>query len=59
VHPYVSTGIQETKFGIQKELVDGVLEVLKQEKSDFVNFVGLHCHIGSTITEVSIFQETV
>jgi diaminopimelate decarboxylase len=27
------------------------------EAQDFLSFEGLHCHIGSTIKEVSVFRE--
>jgi diaminopimelate decarboxylase len=56
VHPYVSTGIQVSKFGIQKDFVDECLfRVL--EAQDYLSFEGLHCHIGSTIKEVSVFRD--
>ena len=32
VHPYVSTGIQESKFGIQKDLVDECLARVKDNE---------------------------
>lgn len=57
VHPYVSTGIRNSKFGIQSERLDWFLERLENEPR--LNLVGLHCHLGSTIKEVNTFRDAV
>jgi len=53
VHPYVATGIRDSKFGIRNERLPWFLEQIK--KSPRLNLVGLHCHLGSTIEKVRIF----
>ena len=55
VHPYVSTGIKNSKFGIQNERLDWFLEKIKQ--NDRLNLVGIHCHLGSTIETVAVFRD--
>lgn len=55
VHPYVSTGLASSKFGIRNSHLDWFLDAIS--KDDYVNLVGVHCHIGSTITKVDIFRD--
>ena len=50
-HKYVTTGLYENKFGISQHEFDKLIEILK--KSEHINFIGLHFHIGSQITRVS------
>ncbi len=49
-HRYVTTGLYENKFGISSHEFDSLIELIK--KSEYVNFVGLHFHIGSQITRI-------
>ena len=49
-HKYVTTGLYENKFGISQHEFDKLIEVL--QKSEHINFIGLHFHIGSQITRV-------
>lgn len=49
-HKYVTTGLEENKFGISRHEFDGVIELLKRCKS--VDFRGLHFHVGSQILDV-------
>lgn len=49
-HKYVTTGLEENKFGISRHEFDGVIELLKKCKS--VDFKGLHFHVGSQILDV-------
>ena len=49
-HKYVTTGLEENKFGISRHEFDGVIELLKKCKS--VDFRGLHFHVGSQILDV-------
>lgn len=49
-HKYVTTGLEENKFGISRHEFDGVVELLKKCKS--VDFRGLHFHVGSQILDV-------
>jgi len=55
VHPYVSTGIKNSKFGIRNERLDWFLNQIRKE--DLLNLVGVHCHLGSTIKKVRIFRD--
>ena len=55
VHPYVSTGIKDSKFGIQNNKLDWFLDSIKS--STFLNLVGIHCHLGSTIEQTQIFYD--
>ncbi len=52
-HPYISTGRQADKFGVELPVARALLARLK----DFahVRLVGLHMHIGSQITEAAPF----
>ena len=49
-HKYVTTGLYENKFGISQHEFDKLIDILK--KSEHINFIGLHFHIGSQITRV-------
>jgi len=56
VHPYVSTGIKNSKFGIRNERLQWFLDEIKKEPSA-LDLVGVHCHLGSTISKVNIFYD--
>lgn len=49
-HKYVTTGLEENKFGISRHEFDSVIDLLKSCKS--VDFKGLHFHVGSQILAV-------
>lgn len=49
-HKYVTTGLEENKFGISRHEFDSVIDLLKSCKS--VDFRGLHFHVGSQILDV-------
>jgi diaminopimelate decarboxylase len=49
-HKYVTTGLYENKFGISNHEFDKLIEFI--QKSEHINFFGLHFHIGSQITRV-------
>ncbi len=51
VHPYVSTGLASSKFGIRNEKLQWFLDAIAAEPN--LELVGAHCHLGSTITKVS------
>ncbi len=56
-HPYISTGLKESKFGID---VDEALDVyMMASKMEGIEVVGIHCHIGSQITKLSPFVDAV
>ena len=55
-HPYISTGLTQNKFGIEKQ---DAIELAKLADSlPFVELKGIHVHIGSQITEISPFEDT-
>ena len=56
-HPYISTGMKKSKFGIDME--DAEEAFLKAGKLPNLNLVGIHCHIGSQIMDVSPYKEAV
>lgn len=53
-HKYITTGLEENKFGINVWELDAVLDLLKTLPN--VEFIGLHFHIGSQITDLSVFK---
>ncbi len=53
-HKYITTGLEENKFGINQWELDALLEKLKKLKN--VKLIGLHFHIGSQITDLSAFK---
>ena len=53
-HSYITTGLNENKFGIEEEHLPNVLELLPSLTS--VELIGIHFHIGSQITELSSFK---
>ena len=56
-HPYISTGLKENKFGVDE---DTALELYQQaQASDYLNPVGIDCHIGSQLTDISPYLEAV
>ncbi|OAE18565.1 hypothetical protein AXG93_1923s1210 [Marchantia polymorpha subsp. ruderalis] len=56
VHPYVATGNKNSKFGIRNEKLRNFLDKIKSHPNE-VELVGVHCHLGSTITKVNIFND--
>lgn len=53
-HHYITTGLEENKFGINRWELDDVLQLLKELKN--IELKGLHFHIGSQITEMNVFR---
>ncbi len=54
-HPYISTGLKKNKFGIQ---MDRCLDIYRAaKKMNGIVPVGVDCHIGSQVTELSPFME--
>lgn len=53
-HKYITTGLEENKFGINPYEFDAVLNVLKTLEN--LNFTGLHFHIGSQINDLNPFK---
>jgi diaminopimelate decarboxylase len=56
-HPYISTGLKKSKFGIA---ADRALDEYKLASSlGHIEVVGVHAHIGSQLTEVTPFIEAL
>jgi len=56
-HTYISTGKKETKFGVDLTRALRILQAAQQLKNITLN--GLHVHIGSQITKVDPYVETM
>lgn len=54
-HPYISTGLKENKFGIPMEAA--FAEYLRARELPHLDLVGLDCHIGSQLTDLSPFLD--
>jgi diaminopimelate decarboxylase len=56
-HPYISTGLKKNKFGID---IDGALKEYERAKSlDNIEIVGVDCHVGSQLTEITPFVDAL
>lgn len=56
-HPYISTGLKENKFGID---INAALEVYRRAaRLPGLRIVGIDCHIGSQLTEVTPFVDAL
>jgi diaminopimelate decarboxylase len=53
-HKYITTGIEESKFGINTWELDEVIRRLSGMKN--IRLLGMHFHIGSQITRMSVFK---
>ena len=53
-HKYISTGLKENKFGISPWAFQDVADTLAQCRH--IEFLGLHFHVGSQITELPVFS---
>lgn len=53
-HKYITTGIEESKFGIHTWELDNVMKTLSRLEN--TELIGIHFHIGSQITKMSVFQ---
>ena len=53
-HKYITTGLEENKFGINLWELENVIAALKELKN--LKLIGLHFHIGSQITDISSFK---
>jgi diaminopimelate decarboxylase len=53
-HKYITTGIEESKFGINTWEMDEVIRRLAGFKN--IKLLGMHFHVGSQITRMSVFK---
>jgi diaminopimelate decarboxylase len=56
-HPYISTGLKENKFGIDIDQAFDIYQRAAQMKN--ISVVGVDCHIGSQLTEISPFIDAM
>ena len=49
-HKYITTGLEENKFGVSEHEFDALIELLGRCR--WIDFKGLHFHIGSQILDV-------
>jgi len=54
-HDYIKTAKVDSKFGLSRQVVIDMLGYVKESK--YVEFVGIHSHIGSQIFDVGPFKE--
>ncbi len=56
-HPYISTGLRENKFGI--DIRDAERIYSKAAELPHIDVIGVDCHIGSQLTELSPFVDAL
>ena len=56
-HPYISTGLKENKFGVDEKSAISLYKTAK--KLDSIDIQGIDCHIGSQITELKPFKDSI
>lgn len=53
-HHYITTGLDENKFGIKSWELEDCISTLKNLAS--VKLIGIHFHVGSQITDLNVFK---
>ncbi|TFH20173.1 MAG: diaminopimelate decarboxylase [Acidimicrobiales bacterium] len=56
-HEFIATGQDDSKFGFNLANGDALLAVDRARRSDSVELVGLHCHIGSNVFDAASFAK--
>jgi diaminopimelate decarboxylase len=56
-HPYISTGMQKHKFGVSLADARDLYRTARQLPN--IDVVGVQCHIGSQITEITPFEQAL
>lgn len=56
-HPYIATGLRESKFGVSLAEARGIYE--KAKGLSHLDVCGIDCHIGSQLTSVSPFLDSM
>lgn len=54
-HHYITTGLEENKFGISIHELPQVLEAMTELTN--LELIGIHFHIGSQITDLTVFRQ--
>ena len=55
-HPYISTGLHENKFGVEIDMAKRMY--IYANRSEYLNPVGIHFHIGSQLTKLDPIRES-
>jgi len=53
-HHYITTGLEENKFGIKIWELDDCINQLKSLNN--IQLIGIHFHVGSQITDLNVFK---
>ena len=53
-HKYITTGLEENKFGINEPDLPKAIDLISNSKN--LKLIGMHFHIGSQITDLSSFE---
>ncbi len=53
-HHFITTGLDENKFGINSWQLNEVAETLRNCSN--IQFIGIHFHIGSQITDLAVYK---
>lgn len=53
-HRYITTGLEENKFGINTWDLPQLVKLISSQKN--IKLIGLHFHIGSQITDLTVFK---
>ena len=56
-HPYISTGLHENKFGVDIDTAKRMY--IQCKNSTNLDPVGIHCHIGSQLTQLEPIKESI
>ena len=56
-HPYISTGLHENKFGVDIDTAKRMY--IQCNNSENLEPIGIHCHIGSQLTQLEPIKEAV
>lgn len=53
-HHYITTGLDENKFGVPNSELEKAAAVIKA--CEHIDLIGLHFHVGSQITDLGVFK---
>ena len=53
-HQYITTGLEENKFGINAWELNDCIDVLKQSRN--LELMGIHFHVGSQVKDLDVFK---
>ena len=56
-HPYISTGLKDNKFGVDEQNAISMYKIAKSLSA--IEIKGIDCHIGSQITELKPFEDSI